>query len=282
MKTVGILVLVLVLAFSSSSVFAEERLLFMAGAAAAPVVEELSQAFTAKTGIKVDISIGGSGMLLSQIKLGRKGDLYFPASSDFIEKARQEKLIDENTIKPVVYLVPAICVQKGNPKKIARLADLCRPGLKIAIAQPETVAIGAIAVEIIETVLNDEEKSALKKNIVAYTQNVEKTANALIMKSVDAIIGWRVLEHWKPEYIETIRPAGEEVVRISYLAVSVTRYAKNPANAQAFIDFMTSPEGLQFFKKYHYFTSAAEAMTYIDAEKPVGGPAYQVPAHWLR
>ncbi len=268
--------------FTVNCIQAQESLLFMAGAASAPVVEELGKAFTAKTGIKVEISIGGSGMLLSQIKLGRKGDLYFPASSDFIEKASKEGLIASETITPVVYLVPTICVQKGNPHAIKKLADLGRPGLKIAIAQPETVAVGGIAVENIEKTLTAEQKAALKKNIVAYTQNVEKTANALVLKTVDAVIAWRVIENWHPEKIEAIRPPPEEVARISYLAVAMTRFAKKPEQAKAFIDFMTSSEGLAYFKKFKYFTTPQEARDYLGSEKPIGGSPYQVPAEWLR
>ncbi len=267
---------------SLNVVQAQDSLLFMAGAASAPVVEELGKAFTAKTGIKVEISIGGSGMLLSQIKLGRKGDLYFPASSDFIEKAAQEGLIASETITPVVYLVPAICVQKGNPHGIKALADLGRPGVKVALAQPETVAVGGIAVENIEKTLTAEQKAALKSNIVAYTQNVEKTANALILKTVDAVIAWRVIENWNPDKIEAIHPNPEEVARISYLAVAMTRFAKNPEQAKAFIDFMVSSEGLAFFKKYNYFTTPQEARDYLGSDKPIGGSAYQVPAEWLR
>ena len=268
--------------FCASVGFTQESLLLMAGAASAPVVEELGKAFTQKTGIRVDLSIGGSGMLLSQIKLGQKGDLYLPASSDFIEKARKENLILENTITPLVYLVPAICVQKGNPRNIKSLKDLCQPGIRVAIAQPETVAIGVVAVEIIENCLNEEEKAALKKNIVAYTQNVEKTANALILNTVDAIIGWRVLEHWKPDRIETIKPPADEVIRICYLAIAVTKFAKKPETAKAFIEFMKSAEGLKFFEKFNYFTSVEAARSYIGTETPVIENEYEVPGDWIK
>lgn len=259
---------------------AEDRLLLMAGAASAPVLEELVEAFTHKTGIGVDISIGGSGTLLSQIKLSRKGDLYFPASIDFIEKAIAENLIDAATVTPVTYLVPAICVLRGNPHGLKSLLDLGRPGLKIAIAQPESVAIGAIAVEMLENFLSREEKAAVKKNIVTYTQNVEKTANALVLRSVDAVIAWRVIEKWKPHEIEAVRLPAEEIIRISYMAVAITRYSRNRDNAKKFIDFIKS-DGLAFFEKAGYFTDVKEAYSYIGIEKPVGGQPYQIPGDWL-
>ncbi|MFZ5953081.1 MAG: molybdate ABC transporter substrate-binding protein [Candidatus Rifleibacteriota bacterium] len=275
--------LILLFCFLATSfVQASDSLLLMSGAAAAPVIEEIARAFTQKTGIKVELSIGSSGMLLSQIKLGQKGDLYFPASSDFIEKALQEGLIVENTVRPVVYLVPAVCVARGNPKNITGLADLARPGLKIALAQPETVAVGVAGVEMIEKCLTADQKAALRKNIVAYCQNVEKTANALILNTVDAVIAWSVIENWKPEKIQALPPKPEEIVRISNLTIAVTRYAKKPELAQSFIDFMTSPEGLKYFENYKYFTSPAQAFEYVGAEKPVNGEIFKIPADWLK
>ncbi len=278
----GLLLSISLLFAGISETRAQENLLFMAGAAAAPVVEELAKAFESKTGIKVDINVGGSGMLLSQIKLAKKGDVYFPGSIDFIDQARREGQIDETTIAPVVYLVPAINVQRGNPKGIKSLKDLCRPGLKVAFANPESVCLGVFATELVEQFFSPEEKAALRKNLVTYTESCEKTATAVSLKAVDAVIGWSVFENWNPELIETVKLNPQEVIRISYLAVAVTKYATNPETAKKFIDFMKSEEGLSFFKKYKYFTTAAEALEYLGAEKPVGGVPFTVPADWMK
>ncbi|NCB40237.1 MAG: extracellular solute-binding protein [Erysipelotrichia bacterium] len=262
--------------------YAEEHLLFMAGAAAAPVVEELAKAFENKTGVKVDVSVGGSGMLLSQIKLAKKGDVYFPGSIDFIDQARREGHIDESTITPIVYLVPSINVQRGNPKGIRNLKDLCQPGLKIAIANPESVCLGVFGTELFEKHFTVEEKQALRKNLVTYTESCEKTATAISLKAVDAIIGWSVFEHWSPDLIETVKLDHEEIIRISYLGVAVTKYAQNPETARKFIEFMKSDEGLKFFRRYKYFITPQEAFAYVGAEKPVGGEPFAVPTDWMK
>lgn len=262
--------------------FGEERILFMAGAAAQPVVEPLARAFEAKTGVRVDVNIGGSGMLLSQIKLSKKGDVYFPGSIDFIEQAKKDGQIDESSVTPIVYLVPSINVQKGNPKKVRTLKDLCQPGLKVAIAQPETVCLGVFAVELVERFFTPEEKRAFRANLVTYTESCEKTATAIVLKSVDAVIGWSVFEHWNPELIETVKLGPDEIIRISYLAVAVTRHSQNVEASKKFIEFMKSQEGLEFFRKFHYFTTAEEALEYVGQQKPVGGTPYTVPADWMK
>ncbi len=277
----ALLLLVVLAAPAWPPAFAGERLLFMCGAAAAPVADLLAKGFEAKTGVKVDVSTGGSGMLLSQIKLAKQGDVYFPGSIDFIEQAKKEGLIDPSTITPIVYLVPAINVQRGNPHGIKSLKDLCRPGLKVAIANPETVCLGVFATELIDKLFSPEEKRAFRANLVTYTESCEKTANVISLKAVDAVLGWSVFEHWNPALIETVKLAPSEVIRVSYLAVAMTRYAANPDLARRFIEYMHSEEGLAHFRKFQYFTTPAEALAFLGADRPVGGDPYQVPADWL-
>jgi molybdate transport system substrate-binding protein len=93
-----------------------EELLVFAGAASKPPTEEVAKVFEAKTGVKVYLTFGGSGFVLSQMTLAKKGDIYFPGSSDYMEIAKKKDLVFPETERNVVYLVPAINVQKGNPK----------------------------------------------------------------------------------------------------------------------------------------------------------------------
>lgn len=261
--------------------FAADSLLIFAGAASQPPTTEAARVFEAKTGIKVDVTFGGSGYVLSQMILGKKGDLYFPGSSDFMEVAKQKGVVFPDTEKYIVYLVPAINVQRGNPKQIKTLKDLTRPGLKVAIANPEGVCVGLYAVEIIESFFTPAEKESLKKNLINYTESCEKTATALSLKMVDAVIGWRVFEYWDPERIETIPLKPAEIRRIGYIPIAISRFTKNRPLAQQFMDFLFSEEGKAIYRKYHYFMSSAEAAAWIGEQKPVGGE-YTVPKKWIK
>ena len=119
-------------------------LLIYAGAASQPPTEEAAREFEEETGIRVDVIFGGSGYVLSQMKLAGQGDLYFPGSSDYMEKAKREGDVLSETEQRVVYLVNAINVPAGNPKKIHGLTDLLEPGLRIAIANPDGVCVGGL------------------------------------------------------------------------------------------------------------------------------------------
>ena len=261
--------------------FAADSLMVFAGAASKPPTEEAAKVFEEKSGIKVDVIFGGSGYVLSQMILGKKGDIYLPGSSDYMEVAKKKEVVFPETEKIVVYLVPAINVQRGNPKNIKTLKDLTRPGLKVAIANPEGVCVGAYAVEVIESFFTPEEKESLKKNLINYTESCEKTATAISLKAADAVIGWRVFEHWDPERIETVPLKPSEIIRIGYIPIAISRLTSNRPLAQRFIDFLLSEDGKAVFRKYHYFMSAHEATAWIGQRKPVGGE-YMIPKDWIK
>lgn len=260
---------------------AGESLLVFAGAASKPPLEESKKAFERKTGVKVDLVLGGSGYVLSQSIIGKQGDIYFPGSSDYMELAKKKDVVFPETEKIVVYLVPAINVQKGNPKGIKSLKDLTKPGLKVAIANPEGVCVGAYAVEIIEKNFTPEEKKAFKKNLINYTESCEKTATAISLKMADAVIGWRVFQYWDPERIETIPLKPHELIRIGYIPIAISKFTKNKSLAQRFIDFILSDEGKAIFSKYNYFIQPEDALVWIGESKPIGGE-YVVPKEYIR
>ncbi|GAB4135224.1 MAG: molybdate ABC transporter substrate-binding protein [Thermogutta sp.] len=256
------------------------RLLAFVGAAAKPAAEEVALLYERQTGVKVELVFGGSGYVLSQMKLARQGDIYFPGSSDYMEIAKRDGLVFADSERIMVYLVPAINVQRGNPRNIRELRDLVRPGLKVAIANPEGVCVGAYAVEIIEREFSPEEKAAFRRNLINYTESCEKTATAVALKMADAVIGWSVFEHWDPGRIETVPLDKSQIPRVGYVPVAVSTYTKDRAGAQRFIDFLSGPEGRRIFAKHHYFATAEEAFRWIGEEKPVGGE-YTVPDEWI-
>lgn len=281
LKTISALFFCLGLGVYAFSAQAAERLLVYAGAASKPPTEDAAKAYEQKTGVKVEVIFGGSGYVLSQMKLAKKGDLYFPGSSDYMEKAKHDGDVFTETEKVIVYLVPAINVWKGNPHNIRTLKDLSKPGLRVAIANPEGVCVGAYAVEILEQQFSPAEKAAFKKNLANYTGSCEKTATAISLKQADAVIGWRVFQYWDPERIETIALPKEQIPRVGYIPVAISKFTQDRAAAQSFIDFLTGPEGQSIFAKYRYFATPEEAFAWLGEKKPVGGE-YVVPADWLQ
>lgn len=97
-------------------------LMLYCGAGIRPPVAEAVEEFARLHGVRVESAYAGSEVLLGQMKLSGRGDLYMPGDSYYVEQAEQAGLIAST--RPVCCLVPVILVQKGNPKR----PHAARPG----------------------------------------------------------------------------------------------------------------------------------------------------------
>jgi len=246
------------------------------GSASKPATEEAVRRFEEQTGTRVNLHFGGSGKMLSEMKLSERGDLYFPGSSDFMELAKREKLVLEETAEIVVYLIPAINVPAGNPKGILSLEDLTRPGLKIGIARPDTVCVGLYAAEILE---KNGLTQKLRNKIRTHAPSCAKTAQLITLNVVDAILGWRVFAYWNPERIETILLRPDQIPRIGTIPIAISSFCKDRKRARAFIDFLLSDQARAIYKRWNYLVTEEEAREFVLPEAPVGG-TWELPESW--
>ena len=276
----GLIAVFALCGFFSRDAGAGDFLIF-AGAASKPPTEEVARIYQQKKGVKVLATFGGSGFVLSQMKLARKGDVYFPGSSDFMEKAKKEEAVFPGTEKIIAYLVPAINIQRGNPHHIFSLKDLLKPGLRLAIAEPASVCVGTYAVEVVEKNFNPQERELFRRSLITMVESCEKTANLISLKAVDAVLGWEVFGSWDPMRIQTVPLKPEEVPRIGYLPAAVARFTEDRARAEQFVNFLTSSESQTVFRKHGYLMSVQEARRYALPNTPVGGE-YFLPESWRR
>lgn len=255
---------------------AGDALEVFAGSASKPALEEVARRFEEATGARVLLHMGGSGTMLSQMELLRRGDVYFPGSSDFMEIAKRKGLVDAATEVRVVYLLPAINVQRGNPKNIRGLADLARPGLRVGMARPDSVCVGLYGVEALERAGL---AAAVKKNIVNQAESCDKTAQMISLGLVDAVLGWDVFEAWDPARVEAVYYPPDEVTRIGYLPAAVSAFPRKPGLARAFLAYLVSLEGQAIFRAHGYLTELAEARQRARPDTPVGGE-WPLPSSW--
>jgi len=255
----------------SVNVHAKEKLMVFCGAAFNRPMEEIIQAFTAKTEVEVNVTYGGVSTLLSQIMLTKRGDVFVVPSSYVTEQAKSKGLLAPVSIESFAYVVPAINVQKGNPKGITSLKDLSRPSLRVAIANPEIVFTGMLAAELVDKSLTPDERRLFRKNLVTYPEDFNKLATVLVLGNVDAIIGLHNLGQWYPDKVDTIKLRVDEIQRIGAGQVSVLSHSKVIPLAEKFKNFMTSTGSNEIFAKYHYFATAQDAFAWIGATKPIGG-----------
>ena len=249
-----------------------------AGSASKPALERAARRFQEATGARVLLHLGGSGAVLAQMELARRGDVYFPGSSDFMEAAKARKLVDPASEVRLAYLLPVINVPKGNPKKILGLKDLTRPGLRVGIARPESVCVGLYGVEALE---GQGLSEAVRPNVTGYAESCEKTAQMLSLGLVDAVLGWDVFSRWDPVRIETVYLPPTDVPRIGYLPAAVSIYSRDRTVARAFLEFLGGQEGQAIFRDEGYLTDLEEARRHARPDTPVGGE-WPLPLSWKR
>jgi molybdate transport system substrate-binding protein len=254
---------------------AERHITAFCGSASKPPLEEAATLFEQRSGIKVDLNFGGSGTMLSQMKIARRGDVYIPGSPDYMLIAEKQNMIDPKTVRIIAYLVPAINVQSGNPKNIRTLSELARPGLKLGIGNPEAVCVGLYAIELLE---RNRLLDRVQKNIVTHAPSCDATEALVALKKVDAVIGWEVFSRWNPRKIETVFPRPDEIPRLAYIPAAVTAYARDRAYAQQFVEFLASAEGLEIFRRRGYAVTEPEVRKY--APDALIGGEYKLPANF--
>ncbi|MBI2859968.1 MAG: molybdate ABC transporter substrate-binding protein [Chloroflexi bacterium] len=267
--------LLLCIVLAAALVFAgcatERSVTVFAGSVSKPALEEAASVFERETGVKVYLNFGGSGALLSQMKLSRRGDLYLPASPDYMAMAIAGGLVDAGSEKRVAYLVPAILVPAGNPAGVRSLADLSRPGVRVAIADPQSVSVGLYAYEILE---HAGLISEISRNMVTYGESYAKTVSLVSLGTVDAIIGWREFAQWNKN-VEMVPLMPEEMPRLSYISGAIASFAMDSESARSFLDFLASARGQEIFGRWGYLITEAEASK-ISPGASIGGE-YRLP-----
>ena len=237
---VAVLIFALGLGCSERPDGKQKEILVFCGSANKPAMEEIAPLFEKETGIKVNLIFGGSGTLLSQIELSRKGEIYLPGSPDYILIGERKRLLIPEDDRIVAYLIPAIITPSGNPAGIKSLDDLAGPGVKVGIGNPETVCLGLYGIELLE-------KNGLlvqvMRNVVTFGGSCSKTANLAAMDQVDAILGWRVFHFWNPERMGYVPIAPDRIPRISYIPISIPIFTRDKELSESFIDFVLRPAG---------------------------------------
>lgn len=229
----------------------QAELMVYSGAGIRPPVAELAEAFGKANGIKVVTDYAGSEVLLSRLKLAKRGDVYLPGDKHYIEQAKAEGIIKSH--RSICFFVPTILVRKGNPKGIKGLPDLVKPDVKLGLGNPKACAIGR------------KTKKIFQKNNIAWT-DVEKnlkfpsmTVNELGMQikagKLDAVIVWdAIAKYYAEDGVEVPIPVEQNV--ISTVEAGVLSFSKDEKLAAKFVDFMASKEGLEVFKKHNYRVTA--------------------------
>lgn len=221
------------------------------GAGIRTPVSEIAKAFEKKHDVIIEADYAGANILLSRIKLTKRGDLYMPGDIRYVQQADREGLIASS--QNACYFIPVIFVRKGNPNNIRGVADLTREGLRLGFGNRKACAIGRVTSEILRR--NSVEPDDMERNVVFRSLTVNELGLHIKAGKIDATIVWDAVAAQYPKEGDIVRIPKDKNI-ISTVPVAALRSSKHPKEAAAFQEFVLSKEGRAIFAKHHYTTEA--------------------------
>ncbi len=225
-------------ATGAASGSAEQTVTVFAAASLKESFTRLGREFeAAHPGTRVVFNFGASSTLAAQINLGAPADVFASASA----KNMQEVVSAGGANPPQVFArnVLAIAVPADNPGRVGSLADLARPGVKLAVCQP-AVPCGVLAAKVFD-------KAKVNATPVTREADVKAVLTKVTLGEVDAGL----------VYTTDVKSAGTKVKGIpmpagidastEYPIATLTK-APHPSMAQAFADAVRSPSGTAVLK----------------------------------
>jgi molybdate transport system substrate-binding protein len=226
-----------------------KELVLYCGAGIRPPVQEIAEAFEREHGVKIVTDYAGSEVLLSKIKLVRRGDLYMPGDKHYVEQAATEGMILSQ--QSICYFVPTILVRKGNPKNVHGLRDLLADGLKLGLGDAKACAIGRKTKQIFAK--NNIAWEDVEKNVVFQSLTVNELGMQIQAGSLDAVIVWDAIAGYYVEHgMEIPIPVEENV--ISTVNIGILSFTEDRSGAEKFVKFAASQSGQDIFKQHNYRT----------------------------
>jgi len=236
----------------SQSALARETLFVYGPGGPAPAMKAAAVAFEKTTGVKVEVTAGPTPKWLGKAKTN--ADLIFSGSetmmTDFVYA--MDGQLSHQKVTPL-YLRPlSILVRPGNPKHIAGIKDILKPGVKVLVVN------GAGQNGVWEDMAGRKGDirtvSALRRNIVAYSKNSAEARQTWINnKDIDVWLIWNIWQVSNPQLADIV-PIERDYAIYRDTGIAVTKRAENKPSAKAFVSFLESPAGAKIFAKWGWKT----------------------------
>jgi len=191
------LVVLLAVAFAprAGGAAATTKLDVFAAASLAGAFGDIAREFErAHAGVRVRLNLAGTQVLASQIEQGGAADVFASADSEWMATLKAEGHVAGD---PAIFAHNrlVVIVPRSNPARIAKLADLARPGIKLVIGV-EAVPVGRYGREMLVRVgaLPASGPDFVRRtlaNVVSQEENVKGVVGKVQIGEADAGICYR-------------------------------------------------------------------------------------------
>ena len=212
-------------------------------------LEEIQQQYQKKNpNVKLVFNLGASGSLQKQIEQGAPADLFISAAPKQMDELQGKGLLQQQTRKNLLENKLVLIVPQSSSLTIKNFEELADPAVKrLAVGEPQVVPAGQYAQQVLKK-LNLweklEERMVLAKDVRTVLTYVESgNADAGIVYKTDAAVSTK---------IKIIATAAEGSHQPIIYPAAILANAKQPKEAEAFLQYLLSPEAAKVFEKYGF------------------------------
>ncbi len=208
------------------------------------VINELSDSFAKKnSGVKFLKNYGASGALAKQIESGAPSDIFITANLEWMDYAKNKKLVDTSSVGTFTYNT---LVFAGAPGKAASMQDLVKLDT-IAIGSPKSVPAGEYAMEAFKKAGIDKQ---LEKKLV-YAKDVRECLMYAERGEVDGAFVYKTDALLAKQAKILFTVPKELYPRVTYPMALTVAGAKN-RDAAAFFTYLHGDEAKTLLSKFGF------------------------------
>lgn len=206
--------------------------------------------------LELAFQFAGSQQLRTQLEEGAQADVFASADQEQMQAAVDGGLADPDQVRGLSSNQLVVVLAEGNPAGIEAIADLARPGLKLALADP-SVPVGHYTSEFLNAYaagngLGLDFAERVWSNAVSLEQNVGGVGTKVASGEVDAGVVYRtdaisgvaaglaylkVPPVWSPPILYVIAPLIQ---------------APNPSGAGEFVEWILSDDGQALLAEFGF------------------------------
>jgi len=229
--------------------FEGKSLTVCSGAGLIKPMNELVWNFENETGAEIQVHYGGSAEIFG-ILAAQECDVFIPGAYYYTEQAMGKHYVFNDSVQNVTLHVPVIAVPSGNPGNISGIEDFAKPGIELALGDPNGPAIGKVAKKICSQagIL-----PKVEKNTIVRTTTVNQLLIYVVTGEVDATLIWEDMGSWGEANgkLELV-PIPEDQNAIKTIPTAVSVYTKEPELAEAFNNYIAGEEAEGTWEKWGF------------------------------
>ena len=214
---------------------------------------EIGKNFEASNpGVTATFNFAGSQALRTQIEEGAPADVFASASGKEMDALLTGKFIADATSQIFLTNKLVVILPADNPAGLEKLEDLANPGIKLVLAAEE-VPVGNYARQALDLMNGSfgiDFKDKVMANVVSNEDNVKQVVAKVQLGEADAGIVYTSDAVAAPD-LKTVEIPTELNVTAKY-PIAALADSTNADLAQAFVEYVLSPEGQNILQKWGF------------------------------